>query len=135
MGRTLWLCIVLSLVLGAPRGLPAAEEGQDNLDKFAGIFRPTLELGFDVVADTVFSLGREALIFPFRLLDLAFYPPSYYWNYDTGDFWSATRRRAIVPPEIRELPAMRRTQKAGAPPRLLNDSLYIDADAYADLDQ
>jgi len=116
-------CVLLVLTFGSVRSLTALDEGQDNLQYLAGLTRPTMEWPLTLFADTVYAGMREGSMFPFRLIDLVSYPDSYYWDYDTGDFWMPHRHRPIVPPELRALPAMPRTLKDSEQPRLLPDWL------------
>jgi len=118
-----WVCLVLVLTAGSAGSLTAGEGGQENLQYLAGLTRPTMEWPLTLFADTIYSGMREGAMFPFRLMDLGAYPDSYYWDYGTGDYWSATRYRPIVPPPMSALPAMPRKLKDSEQPRLLPDSL------------
>jgi len=119
-------CLVLVLAFGTAGYLAAGEEGQDNLRYVAGLTRPGMEWPLTLFADTIYSGMREGAMMPFRFLDLVAYPDSYYWDYDTGDYWLATRIRPIVPPVLGALPAMPRTLRDSEQPRLLPESLRPD---------
>ena len=121
------VCLVLILTFASAGPLVAGDEGQDNLQYLAGLTRPTMEWPLTIFADTMYAGMREASMFPFRLLDLGAYPDSYYLDYDTGDLWSASRHRPIVPPLLTALPAMRRKLKDSEQPRLLPEVLQPGA--------
>ena len=113
--------VLLVLALGSVRSLTAGEEGAENLQYLAGLTRPTMEWPLTVFSETMYFGASETAMFPFRLIDLVSYPQTYYWDYDTGDFWSAHRRRPIAIPELRPLPAMARTLKNSEQPHLIPD--------------
>jgi hypothetical protein len=115
--------VLLILAFGSVRSLIAEEEGAENLQYVAGLTRPSLEWPLTVFSETMYFGGSQTLMFPFRLADLAVYPQTYYWDYDTGDFWSPHRRRPVAIPELRPLPAMARTLKNSEQPRLLPESI------------
>ena len=119
------LCLVLS---GGPRAW-----GDEGGKEFLAIptdasVKPLIEWPLTVSVGTAGELALEGIIvFPLRVMDFIFFPPSYYWDYGTGDFWLARWRRPIAPPEVRPLPAMPRKFKDSEQPRLLPDSLRPDA--------
>ena len=123
MRRCVLFLVLLILAFGSVRSLVAEEEGAENIQYVAGLTRPALEWPLTVFSETIYFGGSQTLMFPFRLADLAVYPDTYYWDYDTGDFWSAHRRRPVAIPELRPLPAMARTLKNSEQPHLVPDIL------------